>query len=85
MIYVLCAIAHDSHAVIRAYSSYDRAQVMADLGNMLEVKFVTDHYIALARAAEDIEAREHWAREMLQVRADGVRYWRYYVAMVDLR
>ena len=84
MIYVLCARAHDSHRVLNAYSSRMRAQAMAAFGDKLEVRFVTKQYIALARAAETDEERDHWAREMLQVRADGVSYWRHYVVEMEL-
>ena len=84
MLYAVCARCHDSHRVLRICSSADRAKVLADLGNKLEVSSVTRDYIAFARAADSDEQRDHWAHEMLQIRANGVTHWFHYVQEVKL-
>ena len=84
MIYLVCARCHDSHKAAGAYGSRARAEVMAELGNELELKHVTRHYIALARAAETDEERDHWAHAIVNAKADGMAHWYYYVEEVVL-
>lgn len=80
--YVLTAHCHDSTKVLRAYSSRSRAFAMARLGDQIEVGRVTRDYIDYARQAQSEAEREHWAWAMMQVQADGLRWWKHKVTEV---
>ena len=84
MIYVVCARYYDSHKVVRAYTSKQRADIMAELGNEIELKYVTTEYISFARAAETDEARERWAHAIMNLTMDGMTNWSHYVMETDL-
>jgi len=84
VIYLLCARCNDSFKVLRAYPSRVAAEAMADLGDRLEVDSVTRSYIGFARSATSDEGRQQWVDAMMQIYADGVRYWRHEVREAEL-
>jgi hypothetical protein len=83
-VYVLWARCYDSHRVLGVYRSATRALAMADVGDRVEVRLATKRLISWARSADSVEERDSFAREMLGVVADGVRYWQHNVSEVTL-
>ncbi len=84
MIYVVVARTHDSFRTIKAYPSWGKASVMADIGYQLEVKEMTHRYITYARDAETDDEKAFWTDRMLDILAhSGITEWEYVVREME--